>query len=53
MKVHLAYEYADEKGKTHAPNTDVAVDAVEGRRRLPKARARQSRRKNQQGRQAR
>ena len=32
MKVHLAYEYTDEKGKTHAPDTDVTVDALEGRR---------------------
>ena len=32
MKVHLAYEYTDEKGKTHAPDTDVTVDDVEGQR---------------------
>ena len=32
MKVHLAYAPTDEKGETHAPDTDVTVNALEGRR---------------------
>ena len=34
MKVTLAYEYTDAKGKTHAPDTTIVLDIAEANRLL-------------------